>query len=255
MNEHPSEEDLMLHFYGEDPLADERRVDEHLAACVACRDAWIELVELLKLVDSATVPEPDSGFERVMWARIQPALPARRAAWRAWPRVLAPVAGLAAVVVAGVVSWQVLTPRRAPVTTSPAAVAATQAGDARRARERVLFAALDGHFEETQLLLTELMNAPESGASDFSFARTTAGDLVASGRLYRATAQRDGDLQLVGTLDDLEAVLVDVARTPDRMDQADLQSLRARIDGASLLFKVRAVANEIRERQKTLVTE
>jgi hypothetical protein len=102
------------------------------------------------------------------------------------------------------------------------------------------------------------MNAPDAGGADnagadFSFERITAGELVSSGRLYRVTARQNGDVQFARMLDDLEPVLVDVAHAPDRMTRNDLQSLRARIDDASLLFKVRALSNEIRDREKKSV--
>jgi hypothetical protein len=49
-------------------------------------------------------------------------------------------------------------------------------------------------------------------------------------------------------LDDLEPVLVEVARSPVRLDQQDRDWLRTRIDDDNLLFKVRAVTSDIRER-------
>jgi hypothetical protein len=100
-----------------------------------------------------------------------------------------------------------------------------------------------------------LLNTPEGSDTDFKFARQTAGDLVASGRLYRATAEQNGNVRLAAMLDDLETVLTDVAQTPDRMNASDLKSLRARITNSNLLFKVQALANDVRERQKTLATE
>ena len=62
---HLTDEDLILHFYGEGGPSEERRIDDHLAACSECRQAWTELGETLKLVDAAKVPEPGEGFERV----------------------------------------------------------------------------------------------------------------------------------------------------------------------------------------------
>jgi hypothetical protein len=47
---------------------------------------------------------------------------------------------------------------------------------------------------------------------------------------------------------------VEVARSPERIGKKDFESLRARIGGDSLLFKVRAVSSEIRERQKQSLT-
>jgi hypothetical protein len=204
-----------------------------------------------------------------VWARLQPELastrPQVRAArnWLAWPGVLAPISAMAAVVVAGVISVRMLsTAESRPA--APAATAATatpvdarlDAKSAALQRERVLLTALNGHFDDAQIVLTELLNAPDGAKQvDITFAREAAGNLVASGRLYRATAEQNGNVRLAAMLDELETVLTEVAQSPDQMNQADLQTLRRRITSSNLLFKVQALANDVRERQKSLVTE
>ena len=248
---HPTEDDLILHFYGEAPADHEARLDGHLESCEACRDAFAELRETLHLVDAAGVPEPTADFERAMWARIQPALPARRPAhaWtlHQWLPVVAWAAAVVAVVSLGFAWW---TPREV-TTETPLTRAEPGATTASGARERVLLTALDAHFQQTEMLLVELLNAPEDG-HEFAFERATADDLVASGRLYRVTAQQSGNRQLAQMLDDLEAVLIEVARSPEAPTRSQFASLRERVDDNGLLFKVRAVTNEIRDRQETL---
>src|SRR5471032_626892 len=98
---HPSDEDLILHFYGES-AGDEQPLDAHLAACASCQDAWRNLKATMSLVDTANVPEPDAAFEGAMWARLQPSLPARQARILSWwtPRVYVPLAAAAALVIA-----------------------------------------------------------------------------------------------------------------------------------------------------------
>lgn len=258
---HPTEDDLVLHFYGEGGPDEERRIDEHLPGCSACRQAWTDLGDTLKLVDAATVPEPAEEFERVMWARIQqvlPDAPRPRLAWQ-WKPALGMAAALVAAVGLGY-GWRVgheprlVSPAAfSTPTTSPVTIR-TAAADLKRTRERVLLTALSDHFQQSEVLLTELMNSPDEGRVDLAFERTAAGDLVASGRLYRVTAEQSGDLQLARMLDDLESVLVEVARSPDHIARRDSDSLRTRIDDQSLLFKVRAVSNEIHERQKNLIS-
>lgn len=261
-NWHPTEEDLVLHFYGETGPDEERRVDDHLASCSACRQSWTELGETLKLVDAATVPEPGEGFERIMWARVQQSLPepetTRPSVWR-W----VPAFGMAAALVVAVgigYAWRLHHESSATPSTGAAASAAgggnvvrASLSDLQRTRERVLLTALNDHFQQTEVLLTELMNSPDDGRADIDFERQAADDLVASGRLYRVTAQQSGDLQLARMLDDLESVLVEVANSPEHVSKKDFQSLRTRIDDQNLLFKVRAVSNQIHERQKTLI--
>lgn len=248
---HLSEEDLVLRYYGEPDAVDEARMQAHLSSCAACRDAWQELTQTLALVDTAAVPEPPDGFERVMWARVRQALPEPVPAWT-WRR-LVPVLSFAAVVILAVAlgtQWR-STP---PASVSPAPVASTSAPDPSALRERVLLTALDSHFEQTELLLIELLNAPEEELIGLGFERVAADDLLASGRLYRATAEQIGNVRFAQMLDDLEPVLVEVARSPERVDRQDISSLRSRIDDNDLLFKVRAVTNDIRERQQEIVT-
>jgi hypothetical protein len=256
---HPNEDQLILHFYGDDAPGDETQIDAHLNTCASCQATWVEFRETMQMVDAAQVPEPGPAFERVLWAKVQPALATarpRRLSWFAWPQVMVPMGAAAAVVVASVLSFHTL--RVSPASTTPVTTPATAVADAKTAaqqRERVLLAALSGHFDDAQVVLTELLNTPETSDADVSFVKETAGDLVASGRLYRATAEQNGNQRLAAMLDDLETVLMDVAHSPDRMNTADLHSLRSRITDSNLLFKVQALATDVRERQKTLATE
>lgn len=244
MSEHPTSDELILRYYGE-PSPDEiARLDAHLASCASCRAARAELAEVLALVDRAAPAEPPPDFERVMWGRVQRALPARRRVWSL--RQLVPLGAWTALVVT-VMSLQV---GRAPAVPVPGPVAETPDPAATaRAHRRVLFTALSDHFTQTEMLLVEVMNAPEGGRPEFAFEQHTAADLVASGRLYRQTASQTGDLHLVAVLDDLEAVLVDVARGPAVPKPEDFTLLRSRIDAGDLLFKVRAVTTELRDPQ------
>jgi hypothetical protein len=254
---HLSEEDLILSYYGEADAVDEARMQAHLGSCAACRDVWQEIGQTLTLVDSAAVPEPPEGFERVMWARVQQALPQRSPVWT-WRR-LVPVLSFAAVVTLAVAlgyQWRSapVVPANPPAIAGTAAVDPSTTADPTALRERVLLTALDSHFEQTELLLIELLNAPEEELVGLGFERVAADDLLASGRLYRATAEQIGNVRFAQMLDDLEPVLVEVARSPERVDRREISSLRSRIDDSDLLFKVRAVTNDIRERQQEIVT-
>jgi hypothetical protein len=244
MTWHPSEDDLI------DRLqtgADDGALDAHLAACNACRREWDELRATLALAADLDVPEPDSRFEARLWEQIQPAL--RREPRRWHRRALAPVAawaaGVALVVYAGDAARQWVASRQQPPAASALTVSATGI------RERVLLTALDSHFAETELLLIELLNAPTE-SHDFAFERTTAQDLVASSRLYRETASETGQMQLAATLEDLEGVLIEVARSEETPDTDAVSLWRDQIESSGLLFKVRAVTQDLRNRQSQL---
>jgi hypothetical protein len=254
MNDHVTEDELILHFYGE-TAGDAPRIDSHLAGCGECQENWTSLRHTMQMVDSAEFADAPAGFERVMWARLQPHVaeftPQRSAKSSWWsPRVWAPIAGLAAVITVAFLGGRLWNR-----TAQPAIPAATSdAADARATRERVLLSALGDHFEQTANLLVELKNTPDVKHVDLSFEQEQARNLVDNGRLYRETAKLNGDLELASVLEDLERVLVDVASSPEQLNTKDMKSLRARIEDDSLLFKVRALTATVREREKTLST-
>ena len=254
-NEHPDEEALVLLFYGDTSPDEERQMTAHLDSCAACQPVWQQIRTTLAAVDAAAVPEPPADFERVMWARVQKELDSIEAAPTPWwsLRHLLPAAGLAAVLLAmfaigrnwpGPASSEQLPGGEQAV---PTAATATQS-------ERALLVAMDDHLERSELLLVELMNAPANDAVRLGFERETADDLLSSGRLYRQTAAHTGNVHLAAMLEDLEAVLVEIARSPNTLKAKDVNALRTRIEQDDLLFKVRVVTDEIRERQKTIST-
>ncbi|HQX81297.1 MAG TPA: hypothetical protein PKW63_06030, partial [Vicinamibacterales bacterium] len=69
--DHPSEDDLVLLFYGDTEPAEEKALTAHVDACAVCQPLWQEIRITLRAVDAAAVPEPPADFERVMWARVQ----------------------------------------------------------------------------------------------------------------------------------------------------------------------------------------
>jgi hypothetical protein len=251
---HLSDDDLILRYYGEADAADEAGIGAHLAVCEPCREAWHELTQTLKLVDTAEVPEPPDGFERVIWARVQQALPQPAPVWT-WRHVVSVLSFAAAIaLVASLGGVWGGTPDLTGVVRPDETTAETATSARLALHERVLLAALDSHFEQTELLLIELMNAPDQELAELGFERVAADELLASGRLYRVTAEQTGHVRLAQMLDDLEPVLVEVARSPEKVDRQEMTSLRSRIDDNGLLFKVRAVTNDIRERQYDIVT-
>jgi hypothetical protein len=258
---HLTEDELVVHAYGEGRQEDETAVDAHLAACPECRSLWEEITATLHMADSAAVPEPAADFEQRMWERVHRGIGAaeyrlvdsseHRFLGGPISRWLAPAAGLAAAIAIAVLAGRMWHQPSAP---SPVVASVPAAADP-AGQERVLLTALDDHFQRSEMLLVELMNARGASGRDLAFERETAGDLVDSGRLYQQTAQQHGNFRLAAMLEDLESVLVEVANSPERMEAQDLRSLRTRIDDDNLLFKVRAVSKQIQTREKSLTTE
>jgi len=240
---HPTEDELVLLFYGDATPDDEQRLSAHVETCADCRPVWQEIRSSLAAVDAAGIPEPPADFERVMWAKVQREIGDIQPATRWWaPRFWLPAASLAAVVIAVVIGTQMMPGADVPTPGTNETSASTQP-------ERALLVAMDEHLERSELLLVELMNADQPG-----FEPAAADDLLLSSRLYRQTAAHTGHTELASMLEDLERVLVEIARGPRELKQNDLDALRTRITDDDLLFKVRVVTDEVRKRQQAIAT-
>lgn len=106
---HLTDDQLVLHHYGEDTDEQQREAGAHLAQCAECREALDRLRHVLGLVTADADPQAPDGFERVMWARVQPLIESRRSrqgGWASWLglRGLALAGGLAALVIAAFVA-------------------------------------------------------------------------------------------------------------------------------------------------------
>jgi len=256
--DHVAEEDFVLDYYGELDASDRERVRGHLAWCGSCQLADQDLRATLRLVDVAPAPEPPPSFERELWARIEPHVAAGtpRASWserligllRVDGRHRIRVAwatGMAAALVAAFFVG------RAGRTDGPGAVQTGAGALATAARERVLDAEVEQHFERSQRVLSDLVNTEGPGTVMLASDRARAADLVAAGRVYRRSADALGEAATSELLEDLERVLLDVANsTPDSASD-DLRDVRARIDEQDLVFRLRVVGAELQRRQRS----
>lgn len=243
---HLSEDDLILHYYGE-AGPEEAGAERHLADCGACRGAFQALRQVMDTIDAAPVPEPAAGFERIVWAGLQNRDDFSRKPRGKSSRFFAlSFAGALAAAILAVIVWQF----DFTLTRTPAAD--TVVADAEAHRQTVLLTAVSDHIEQSELVLVELANADARGGDlDVSLERTTADDLVSAGRLYRETAKQTGDLQLASLLDELELVLVEIARGPDALSAEQLEGIRTQIDEQELIFKLRVLASEVKARQQS----
>jgi hypothetical protein len=76
---------------------------------------------------------------------------------------------------------------------------------------------------------------------------------VADNRLYRWTAEETGDAALTDLLDEIERVLTEIAASPERVSREDLADMQHRIEARDLLFKVRVLSSEVRQRQRNAI--
>ncbi len=234
---HLSDEDLAILVPAEEP---DLSVASHLEECPACRSRRAVLQQMIDLVSAnERLPRRDASYGRDVWARLSPELAERR---RAAPAFLAPnrlafAAVLALVLVATFLAgrfWQV--PQPAPLSVG--------------VRERVLVVALGEHLERSQAVLIEIVNAPTNAGLDVTSEQARANALLADNRLYRQTASQTAQPAVTSVLEELERLLLDVAHGPSHLTPEDLATLRQRIEQKGVLFKVRVIGANLRERSE-----
>jgi hypothetical protein len=237
---HPTEEQLILYYYGEAADPDAAR---HLDDCAECRDLYGSLQRVLNVLDGVPVPEPPQDYSAQVWQAIAHRLPARRGfrlPAHPWRWALAGAA-IAALVIAAFLAGR-LYPR------SPKPVPALAKSDP-QANERVLLVAVGDYLDRSQMVLIELANARPSGPLDISTEQERASDLVSESRLYRQTAAHTGDTAVANALDEVDRVLLDIAHEPSELSPAGLERLRKRFDAEGILFKVRVLGSNVRQEE------
>ena len=247
MTTHLTEDDLVLHFYGEMDAATATAATSHLAACEECRRSFTRLQRVLAAVDAMPTPALHEGFERVVWARLEPALPARGGwvtRWMLGPANLVWAAAVLLLVAGAFFAGRLTNPPGDGG--APAMASATDFG------ERILLSDIGEHLDRSQAMLIELVSEEQPDgrdAVDISLERERAEELVAANRLYRQTVSGTGNSSVTALLDELERLLVELAASPDQLSADDMERVQQRVAARDLLFKVRVVSTALRARQ------
>lgn len=242
MKDHLNEEQLVQHYYDDDEGRGAR--EQHLGECEECRAEFARLESVLGIVSEAPVPERGDEYATEVWNRVRAHLPEQQK--RRWfelfrqPRQWAVVGALAALLIVAFFLGRLSIKPPAPQV----------ANDDTDKDRKVLLVALRDHLDRSQMVLTELSNLPKTGEVDISGEQQRAAELVASNRLYRQVAEKNGDTNLAAVLDDLERVLVDVSHEPSKVDGEETALLRHRIESKGILFKVRVIGSKVRNDER-----
>jgi hypothetical protein len=253
MMKHTTEDDLVLYFYGEGRRAGQ--VDRHLSECAECSALYKEIAGTLALVGTPDAPARGVEYGDHIWQRISRELPERERvgglAWLHWHRTsLAAAAALLLVVsLAGARLWPGVR-TASPAASAGGAVADAPSADARPgdASSRVRLAAIGDHLEQSERVLLDVVNA-EGASIDVSQQQAWAAALVDSNRFYRDAAKSAGEADVANLLDELERSLLDIVHGPSKLTAAELDRALVRLDAATLLFKIRVLSDELRERE------
>jgi hypothetical protein len=240
--QHLTEEQLVLHHYHDDEAA--APVAQHLAECDQCRALDETLRRVLALVNELPIPERGNRYAEQVWKRLHWKLGSEGRRRIRWQSLLAAAALVAVAFFAGQL-WRA----RNIAPSVPAGRSAAAAIAQHPARDRLLLIVVSDHLDSSERMLMEVANANPKRSFDVSGERKRAEELVASNRIYRQSAARNGDARVAMLLADLEPVLVELAHAADKLTPDELASLQKRIESKGLLFKVRIVGAQVGGRE------
>jgi len=239
---HLTDNQLILLYYRE-PL-EEPGMDGHLAACADCLARFESLTRLLAAVNHDDIPEPAGDFESRLTANVLAAarnqeergkvLPFRRVT-----RFLAAGAALAACLILAFSVGRQL------------GRVEEQALSSEHTQQRVLLTALGEHLGRSRVTLVELKNRDVTDA-DLLELQAAAENLVTASRLFRAAAERAGEGQIAGVMEETERLLVRFSAATDGEARSELDGLRKRVDSRDLLFRLQVMEAQVEKREMSL---
>jgi hypothetical protein len=250
---HLTEDELVLYFYGEGRRAG--LVDQHLEECVECAALYKDIAGTLALIGTPDTPARGEQYGEEVWQRIRHDLGEQErmggAGWLDWQR--SALAAAAVVLLAVSLGMAGIWPFRASSSRTPSSSSPSAAGpiiDAHPTDDsaRVRLAAIGDHLDQSERVLLDVVNA-EGATVDVSRQQAWAAALVDSNRFYRDAATSAGESDVASLLDDLERSLLDIVHGPSKLSAAELDRALVRLDAATLLFKIRVLSDELRERE------
>ena len=265
MTHHFTDDELTLYYYGEGRRRHD--IERHLESCAGCAATYREITGTLAMIAAPEVPERGDQYGLEVWQRIRHKLPETEFSrfsgfsgfsrfWGFWAPALAAAALLMIAAFVGGRAWQrSMTPVATTATNSanPTNLEHPANPENPENREhpanpenRILLTSVADHLDRSDRILTDIMNAPRG---DISTEQRWAIDLLDTSRLYRQDAVAAGEDSVASVLDELERSLIEIVHSPSRISAADLEQIRRRIDAASLLFKVRVMSDELRQRE------
>jgi hypothetical protein len=257
---HATEEQLILYHYGEGE--DRRALAAHLESCEACRANYQSLTRVLASVETLPVPARGDTYGPEVWRRLKAELPDRTVRTGSdlgnllrffqWPR-WALAGAFALLMLVAFLAGRFWT--QPPSVETGRSVAGAPQPISPQARERVLLKEIGDHLERSQLALIELIHTRTNGTADITMEQTLARELAAINRLFRQAAVDAGEPGMASVLEELEGVLVELANGPAQLSAEEFADLRERIDTDGLLFRIKVVSAQVRNRERDATRE
>jgi hypothetical protein len=248
---HLTEEELVEYGYGE---GEKVLIEEHLAVCMECENAYGALQADLAEIKSSTPPDRPSNYGDTVWQTLRNQLPAYAGKKRSWLsgglfRGLSYAAACAVLLACAFVGGRLWERHQASASATIHATPAPPA--AANAPRRVVVVVLSDHLDRSERLLVELKHVDADSTEMLSPLRDEARSLLDANRICRQNVKQDDDPALTGALDHLDRLLAELANEPGGLNSATISRLQDEMNKDGLLFEVRVLRSRIPHEQGT----
>jgi hypothetical protein len=244
---HLTEEELIGRYYqervgeGEDCAG----VNEHIAACETCAEAYAALAWDLGEVKVIEAPARDEAYGESVWAALEPKLVAHKKGRWSWLGGGVVMRGLSYAAVCGLVAAGAFYAGRLWEQKETHVVVAL--APAPKPKPRVVVVVLSDHLDRSERLLVELKHVDAGSTEMVSPLRDEAKSLLAANKICRQKASQEDDPALTTALDRLDHVLDGLANQPGGLNSAAIARLQEQMNADGLLFEVRVLRSRIPE--------
>lgn len=236
MKHHVSEDEMTLHYYGEQ---EDDGVASHLRECASCAAQYKELQDLLGEVSQMEVPERGPDYGTQVWRRIAPQLKTEPSIWeriQAWIQITFKPGNMAmAAAFALIAALAFMIGRYGP---KPPEAPLTEVVSSNLFKTKV-----SGHLEQLQMLLTDVKHG-EGDTQDVALRQEWAEQLAFDNRLYRQAANRNEDPTLTAFLEELEFTLLEIANGDEPV--IEMEKIERNQEHTEILFKIRVLRSDMK---------
>jgi len=263
---HLSNESLVDIYY--DERAEDRggidgsSVQQHIASCVDCRDAFAAVKTDLDRTSIIEAPARAPDYGHAVWQSIAPQLTAYEPRRFRWPRLsvgmrvgigLGFAAACALLVAGGFFAgslWE-RTHSQQVIAQTPSTSSVPKAGAP--VQPRIVVVVLSDHLDRSERFLVELKHADLDNSGTGTPLRDEARSLLAANRLCQKKVAPADDPALNTALDHLDRLLAEAANSPGRLNGAALARLQDEMNGDGLLFEIRVLRSRNTDHDATAI--
>ncbi|MCF8241743.1 MAG: zf-HC2 domain-containing protein [Melioribacteraceae bacterium] len=241
--------------YNELPENDRKLLNKHLETCTECRTEFIELEEMLTVINQRESVEPDEEFMNTFWEKLEPRIIITHNnsyAW--WNRIKEIItinsnwtyqlAGALTLIIIGVIIGRFL------FSNNDAVINDLKNGKRINIQPASLESRTENYIERSKVLLLGLANFDQSTGDvetiNLLYQKKISEKLLDDAAELKKELKQPSQKQLMELISDIEVILLQIANLETEYDLEGIDLIKSGVDRRGIFLKI-----SIQEMQKT----